>query len=151
MMMISIQCKRAKYVKGINRQRILLLLINLSFLVKSFMIGVHDLQKSLNVGLLFGNSEVVNAEIVLFSLKLMNFFYDFLQCVAFLHHWGFTASPDNRVGECSHEGRHGNPLKWSTDWVSEEVSFGNETQVERGQDTDESPAGSGECDSMESK
>lgn len=73
MMMISIQCKRAKYVKGINRQRILLFLINLSFLVKSFMIGVHDLQKSLNVGLLFGNSEVVNAEIVLFSLKLMNF------------------------------------------------------------------------------
>ena len=47
----------------------LIFLINWSFLVEGIMMWVHDLQKPLDVRLLLGNGEVVNAEVVLLSLK----------------------------------------------------------------------------------
>lgn len=41
-----------------------------SFQVKSFMVCIHNFQKSLDVRLLFGDGEIINAEVVFVRLKL---------------------------------------------------------------------------------
>lgn len=81
----------------------------------------------------------------------MFIFYDFFQCAALFHHWSFTASPDDWVGQSSEKGWDGEPLKWSGDWVSEELSFRDESKIKWCEDTNESPGGGGEGNSMESK
>lgn len=81
----------------------------------------------------------------------MLIYYDFFQSVAIFHHWSFTTSPDNSVGQGSEESRDSKPLKRSWDWVSEEMSFWDETEIQRCQDTDEGPTWSWEGNSMESE
>lgn len=55
-----------------------------SFLVESFMMRVHDLQKSLDVGLLFGDGEVINAEVVFIRLSYLYY------CTIFFNAWLFS-------------------------------------------------------------
>lgn len=47
------------------------------------MLGIHNLQESFDVGLLLGDGEVVNAEVVLFRLKLCLYFTIFFNVLLF--------------------------------------------------------------------
>ena len=83
--------------------------------------------------------------------KFFLYFYDFKQRGAFLHHGSFAASPDDRVCDGSEKGWNSKPLKWGTDWISEQGSFRDETQVKWCHDSDGSPAWGWKGDSMEPK
>lgn len=115
------------------------------------MIGVHDLQKSLDVGLLLSDCEIINGEVVLVRLKCLIYFYDIEQCRASFHHGGFTASIDDRVSNGSEKGRNSQPLEGSSNWGPEESSFGNKTQTNWCENTNNCPCCSWQGDSMEPK
>lgn len=61
------------------------------------MMRIHNLQKSFDVRLLFGDGKVIKTEVIFGWLKFILIFYKFFQGVAIFHHWSLTASPYDGV------------------------------------------------------